>query len=64
MADARNGELCALTANCHRDTERKPEPFRRSDFSLLATGREEAAVDEKVLSADETEEHLKSIFGA
>ena len=63
MADARHGDMCALTANCHRDADKKPEPFKRSDFSLLQTVENVTEDVDKIMSAEETEDHLKSIFG-
>ena len=36
VADIQHGELCALLANCHRDSKLRPTPFKREDFMLMA----------------------------
>ena len=63
MADLRNGRLCALLANCHRDSEKTPEPFIMEDFMFTSTMKQNPE-PERRLTPEETEKHLSNVLGA
>lgn len=58
-ADLRLAQLCQLTANIHRDSKKKPSPFKITDYLFDFSPKE----DEKQ-SVDEMIDIMKSIAGA
>lgn len=52
VEDLRVGTLAALTANLHRDTKKKREPFVPADFTPWSDPRNDEARDEPILLKD------------
>jgi hypothetical protein len=55
--EARNGLLCSLLANIHRDTKARPQPFSMKDFMR---GNE---AEEVILTDEQIERELDRILG-
>lgn len=55
--EGRNGLLCSLLANVHRDTEKKPDPFTPQDFMRRPPEPEREMTDEEI------EAQFDRIFG-
>lgn len=57
--EARHGQICALLANCNRDSKVKPEPFKPIDFTRWA-GTED---DEVILTEAQIDLEIDRILG-
>ena len=57
--EARHGQLCALLANCNRDSKTKPDPFKPVDFTRWA-GQE---LNEVELTEEQIEREIDRILG-
>ena len=55
--EGRNGILCSILANCHRDPKVKRDPFKPKDF-MRGPGE-----PERVLTEAEIERELDRLFG-
>uniref|UniRef100_A0A6M3IXI5 Minor tail T domain-containing protein n=1 Tax=viral metagenome TaxID=1070528 RepID=A0A6M3IXI5_9ZZZZ len=50
VKDWRNGLLCAVMANCHRDAKKKPSPFKAEDFMPRRHGERKKSTPDEMLN--------------
>ena len=59
-SELRHGQQMAMTANINRDSDKKPDPFKATDFMNYYERPKE---EERELTTEELEAYAKQVFG-